>query len=137
MSNNASPPEYGPALHRYLEGFWEAEGLSMSAWAIKYGLPPVQISRWGTGQGVGLDSLRRVADAISRPLPDVLLAIGLILPAEMDGREPELPHRLLLSDLIDQADDLSDAERGAVHEAVDLMLRAMRGGKGGHVSVKN
>lgn len=133
MSNVSGGPDYGRALFRYLEALWEAEGATPTQWALRHGLSGPQLTRWKSGQTPGIEYFRRIADATGRPILDVLVGAEVLSSDEAGGYEvaPAASASAPISELIDRASDLTDGERQAVREAVNLVLRAMRGGPGG------
>lgn len=86
------PGEWGPRLYAYLETHWQASGTNANAWADRNpGIQGPTLSRWRSGTAPSLPAMIAVADALGVTLVDVLLACGVLAPADVDGRTATQP----------------------------------------------
>jgi len=111
------------ALYAFLEREWAAMDIRPTAWCRKVGLADATIFRWrDEGCEPDMHTLKKVADALERPLIDVLIAAEYIPLDEAGGYEvPDRTYDLLEAIRLDP--ELSDGEREAhrqLHYAFNL-----------------
>lgn len=73
-----APPPYGMDLHDFLQKEWDHMGTTRGAWCREAGIPDSTVHRWGQGIEPDMRSLRLVAEALHRPLVDVLQGAGYL-----------------------------------------------------------
>jgi hypothetical protein len=120
---NATRSKNAQSLFAFLEEEWDRMGLKPTAWTRKVGIPDATVLRWRDGIEPDMRSLKRIAEALERPLVDVLLAAEYITPDEVSGYVPQ-PRSYDLLEAIELDPKLSDGEREAlrqVHDAFRLV----------------
>lgn len=131
---NATKSDQAIALYRFLETEWDAMDIRPTAWCRSVGLADATVLRWRDGVEPDLRSLRRVAEALGRPLLDLLVASGYVTEEEAGGYVvPPRSYDLLEAIQLDQS--ISDGEREALRQVHDAF--AMVGaGKAKKVTVR-
>jgi hypothetical protein len=78
----------GPALVEWIENECKALGYgTLHDFGNNNGIPPKNFTDWKGGAVPGLGKLQQVAEALGRPLVDVLLAAHVLRPDDIGGRE--------------------------------------------------
>src|SRR4051812_48970834 len=86
MSNTKGA--HGRALTRWLNQIWESEGTNANKWAREHGFSGPTVHRWGVDTDpTTIDMLRKIADALGRPLLDVLVMGEYITADEAAGHD--------------------------------------------------
>jgi len=117
------PSPNAHALYAWLETEWANMGIKPTAWCRKVGLADATIFRWrDEGCEPDVATLKKVAEALERPLIDILIAANYITPDETGGyKAPERTYDLLETLRLDTG--LSPHEREAhrhLHDAFAL-----------------
>jgi transcriptional regulator with XRE-family HTH domain len=133
MGTDGSP--YAQALYSFLEREWEAMDIRPSAWCRRVGLADATVLRWREGESEpDMRTIRRVADALERPVIDLLVAMGYVTRREAGGYEP--PARTYdLLETIRLDPKLTDGEREALRQVYDA-IRLVNSGKARKVRVR-
>ena len=111
------------ALYAFLEQEWARMGIRPTAWCRKVGLADATVLRWREGIEPDLRSLKRVAEALERPLIDILVGARYVTSEEAGGYVVA-PRCCDLLEAIRLDPELSDGEREAlrqVHDAFALV----------------
>ena len=112
MSNDEAT--YGPGLYRYIERHWLAEGSNRNAWCDAHpGMQAPTLVRWSKGTAPDVVWYRRVADALGKPILDVLVGSGVITEGEANGyavAEPSTSYSSFL-DAVARDPELTERER--------------------------
>lgn len=128
MGNDST--EYGPNLYRFLADYWRATGTNQNAWCDAHpGIHAPTVSRWRTGTEPRVAAYRAVADALGRPILDILQIAGVITADEAKGRAVTPT----TAPSIDDALRLDDTVPASVREALASMLQATRDVAAGRV----
>lgn len=117
----------GKLLFAFLQTEWDAMGIGPTAWARRVGLPDATVLRW-RDEDVDPDmrTLRRVAEALERPVVDVLLAAGYVTSDELNGYAvPVRTYDIIETIRLDQK--LSDPEREALRQVHDAFALVQSG----------
>lgn len=85
MSNTGS--DYGPRIYAFLESLWLAEGVTRNAWCERHGIAAPFLIGLAAGREPTISKLRQVADATGTPMLQLLIAGGILGPAEAGGVE--------------------------------------------------
>lgn len=116
------------ALYRFLESEWDRLGIRPTAWCRQVRIADATVLRWREGVEPDMRSLRRVAEALERPLIDLLLAAEYVTPEQIDGREiTDRSFDLLETIRLDPK--LSSAEREALRQVHDAFALVESGAK--------
>jgi predicted transcriptional regulator len=79
--------DHGLELWQFLESEWERLGTRPTAWSRQANIPDATMLRWRDGVEPELRNLRRVANALNRPLVEILLAAKYVTPKEVNGQQ--------------------------------------------------
>lgn len=115
-------------MYAFLQQEWDAMGIRPTAWCRKVGMADATVLRWRDGVEPDLRTLRRVAEALGRPLLDLLVAAGYVTSAEAGGYSVPIRSYSLL-EAIELDRSISDGEREAlrqVHDAFALVEAGRR-----------
>lgn len=123
------PEQWGPNLYAWLDAYWRSHNTNANAWADAHpGIQGATLSRWRSGTVPSLQAMRLVADAVDRPLVDVLTVAGAIRPGEAGDRPaPVTPEAPSIDVAIAQDPTLSPLARQTLGD----ILAAIRGVEGG------
>lgn len=122
--------DHAKALYAFIETEWIKQGLKgPTPWARLNGFSVVTMLNWrDKGGDVDMRMIRQVAEALHRPVIDVLIAAKYVTVDEAGGYEvPEREYDLL--DAIRLDTSLSDAEREALRQVHDAFALVSSGRK--------
>lgn len=123
MSNDETQQGYGPSLYAYLSEYWRAHDTNQNAWCDQHpGIQAPTVSRWRTGTEPRLSALRDVADALGRPLLEILVAAGILTPEEAGGYVVPAPEVPSIDAAIKLDPNLSDLQRRTLRD----ILKSLR-----------
>lgn len=124
MSTTGS--KHATKLYAFLQKEWDAMGIAPTTWCRTVGIPDPTVYRWKTGVEPDMKSMRRVAEALERPLVDVLLAAGYVTPAQVGGHIPELRRPHDLREALEKDQSVDAGLREAIRQMLDAFETAPR-----------
>lgn len=123
MGNDST---YGPSLYAYLDRIWTQQGTNAAAWGRAHGIVSPTLSRWKSGSVPSLQAMQQVADALGKPVADVLVGAGVLHERDLwRGSGEQGPPTL---DEALASDEAYPAEvRARLREILDSMMAVMGG----------
>lgn len=73
------------ALYSFLQKEWDAMKIAPTTWCRQVGIADPTVYRWRQGVEPDMRSLKRVAEALGRPVLDILVAAEYVTPEEAKG----------------------------------------------------
>jgi hypothetical protein len=118
---STSPSKHATALYAFLEKEWAAMKIAPTTWCRQVGIADPTVYRWSQGVEPDMKSIRRVAEALGRPVIDVLVAAGYVSAEEAGGHVPA-PRSYSLIDGLNLDTTYSPEIREALRQVLDAML---------------
>lgn len=131
---STTPSKQASALYAFLEKEWDAMKIAPTRWCREAGIADPTVYRWKHGVEPDMKSIRRVAEALGRPVLDVLVAAGYVSSEEANGHIPG-PRSYDLREALRLDENFSPAIREALAQTLDGML-AIEAGTARKVKVR-
>lgn len=107
-------------LYRFIQNECDRMDVRITTWARRHNIADATIIRWRQGVEPDMRSLRRVAEALGRPLWEVLTAAGYIDPEEV-GRDVS-PREYDVAEAIRLDRRLTPRARELLNQVYDIAL---------------
>jgi hypothetical protein len=109
---------HGPALRRYLDNLRGT--VTMRQFALSIGYDYQRIHQWNGHREPSIEHMRELADALGRPLGEVLVGAEYGTPDDFGGVLPP-PPELPIREAIQRATDVDDAYKTNLFTMMDLL----------------
>lgn len=106
------------ALYAFLVEEWDAMQIAPTTWCRQVGIADPTVYRWRQGVEPDMRSLRRVAEALGRPIVDILVAANYLQPDEVGGHVA-VPRSYDVLEAINLDQAISDQCREALRQVYD------------------
>jgi hypothetical protein len=110
------------ALYAFLEKEWAAMKTGPYAWCREVGIADPTVFRWKQGVEPDMRSLRRVAEALGRPVLEILIAVRYVSVAEANGHVVAPPPSYSVLEALERDQSISDDVREVLRQVYDSVM---------------